>query len=310
MVDTGPPLLLRRHPGRHRPGARIPALRRLGAGAAGDPRGQAVQRRRARGGASGACSAMGVFATIRVAAGEPDEPPRASPCGSSSGRGPFRTLRLGGGARADQIRNEVRLVGEWTHRDFLGGMRKLSIHARGGVGVHPRHLRRRPRRRECTVHAHGPIARLRFEFEQPRFFGRPSLRGATPWRAIARWSRRTTCSARARRPASSGSCGRAGDLSALSIELDYLDGAPVNSAVDRAADARLRDDERSLFRLAVVPGPADHLGSPRPRLRSAPRLLSQPVAAGWGRAAGRRLRLRARVARRARLHQLRRGRTR
>ena len=79
------------------------------------------------------------------------------------------------GARADAIRNEARLIGEWTNRDFLGGMRRLTIRAEAGwafipntyavvtndVGAGPRH---------------GPIARLRFEFEQPRFVGRPSLR--------------------------------------------------------------------------------------------------------------------------------------
>ena len=88
---------------------------------------------------------------------------------------PFRTLRLGGGARFDQIRNEVRLIGEWTNRNFLGGMRRLTARAEAGWAFIPNvyaaisdDWRRRAR--------NGPIARLRLEFEQPRFLGRPSLR--------------------------------------------------------------------------------------------------------------------------------------
>ena len=84
---------------------------------------------------------LGVFATIRVTAGEPDEATARIPVRVIVREGPFRTLRLGVGARADAIRNEARLIGDWTNRDFLGGMRKLTVHARGGVGVPSQRLR-------------------------------------------------------------------------------------------------------------------------------------------------------------------------
>src|SRR5262249_32334252 len=65
---------------------------------------------------------MGVFATIRVSAGDPDETAGRIPVRVVVREGQFRTLRLGAGFRADAIRNEARLVGEWSNRDFLGGM--------------------------------------------------------------------------------------------------------------------------------------------------------------------------------------------
>src|SRR5688572_1345857 len=65
--------------------------------------------------------ALGVFATARVTAGEPDEATGRIAIKVIVRESAFRTLRLGGGARFDAIRNEVRLISEWTHRDFLGG---------------------------------------------------------------------------------------------------------------------------------------------------------------------------------------------
>lgn len=119
--------------------------------------------------------AMGVFATAKVTGGEPDEATGRIPIEVAVREAPFRTLRLGGGGRADAIRNEARLIGEWTNRDFLGGMRRLTIRAEAGWAFIPNTYA------VVTNDAgsgprDGPIARLRFEFEQPRFLGRPSLR--------------------------------------------------------------------------------------------------------------------------------------
>ena len=175
--------------------------------------------------------ALGVFATIRVSPGEPDETTARVPIRVVVREGPFRTLRLGGGARADQIRNEVRLVGDWTHRDFLGGMRKLSIHAEAGWAFIPDIYTvalddvNEPSRA-------GPIARLRFEFEQPRFFGKPSLQ----WRNTLEIDRtlEQTYNLFGTR-ASTGVVWQLRSRVAIfvpyRIELDYLDGAPVNTAV-------------------------------------------------------------------------------
>ncbi len=118
---------------------------------------------------------LGVFATARITAGEPDDTTGRIPIKVVVREAAFHTLALGGGARFDAIRNEVRLVGEWTNRDFLGGMRKLTARAEAGwafipsvFGVISDDL--------TTAARNGPIARLLLEFEQPRFLGRPSLR--------------------------------------------------------------------------------------------------------------------------------------
>jgi translocation and assembly module TamA len=119
---------------------------------------------------------MGVFATVKVTAEEPDDATGRMAVLVDAREAPFRTLRLGGGVRADEIRNEARLIGEWVHRDFMGGMRKLTLHAEAGWAFIPNayavvtdQIASGPR--------NGPIARLRAELEQPRLAGRPSLRG-------------------------------------------------------------------------------------------------------------------------------------
>jgi translocation and assembly module TamA len=119
--------------------------------------------------------AMGVFSTARVRTGEPDRTRNLVPVIAEVREGPFRTLRLGGGAGIDQVRNEGRLLGEWTHRDFLGGMRRLTAQLVVGWAFIPNtyavlrnQLEEGPR--------HGPIYRAKLDFEQPRLFARPSLK--------------------------------------------------------------------------------------------------------------------------------------
>jgi translocation and assembly module TamA len=173
---------------------------------------------------------LGVFATIRVSAGEPDETTARVPVRVVAREGPFRTLRLGGGGRVDQIRNEARLVGDWSNRDFLGGMRKLSIHAELGWAFIPNILAVALENVD-EPSRNGPIARLRFEFEQPRFVGKPSLR----WRNTLEIDRtlEQTYNLFATR-AMTGVVWQVRSTLAIfpayRVELDYLDGAPVNSA--------------------------------------------------------------------------------
>lgn len=119
--------------------------------------------------------AMGVFSTARVRTGDPDRARGLIPVIAEVREGPFHTLRLGGGAGIDQIRNEGRLLGEWTDRDFLGGMRRLTAQLIVGWAFIPNtyavlrnQLDQGPR--------HGPIFRARLDLEQPRLFARPSLK--------------------------------------------------------------------------------------------------------------------------------------
>jgi translocation and assembly module TamA len=173
---------------------------------------------------------MGVFATIRVAPGEADEANGRLPVRVIVREGPFRTLRLGAGARADAIRNEARLVGDWSHRDFLGGMRKLTVHAELGWAFLP-NVYAVATDDQSVGPRNGPIARLRFEFEQPRFLGRPSLR----WRNSLEIDRtlEQTYDALSNRLMTGVVWQWLSTLSifpSYRLEADYLDGAPINSA--------------------------------------------------------------------------------
>ena len=119
--------------------------------------------------------AMGVFSTARVRTGPPDPATGRIPVIAEVREGPFHTLKLGGGVGIDQVRNEARLMSEWTDRDFLGGMRKLTAQAVAGWAFIPNtyavvtnQVDEGPR--------HGPIYRAKLELEQPRLFWRPSLK--------------------------------------------------------------------------------------------------------------------------------------
>jgi translocation and assembly module TamA len=174
---------------------------------------------------------LGVFATIRVGAGDPDDAAGRVPVRVVVREGQFRTLRLGVGVRADAIRNEARLIGEWSNRDFLGGMRKLTAHAEAGWAFLP-NVYAVARNEVDEAPRSGPIARLRFEFEQPRFFGRPSLR----WRNTLEIDRtlEQTYNAFSNRVMTGVVWQVLSTLSifpAYRLEADYLSGAPINSAV-------------------------------------------------------------------------------
>jgi len=118
---------------------------------------------------------MGLFAMAKVTAGTPDPASARIPVMVEARESPFHTLRAGGGVRIDQVRNEARLILEWTHRNFLGGMRRLTAHAEAGWAFIP-NTYAVLRNDIAAGPRNGPIARLGLQFEQPRFLGRPSLR--------------------------------------------------------------------------------------------------------------------------------------
>ncbi len=118
--------------------------------------------------------AMGVFSTVKVTAGTRDDATSRIAVAVDAREAPFRTLRLGGGVRLDQVRNEARLIGEWRHRNFLGGMRKLTLHAEAGWAFIPNTYAVVSNDLAAGAR-NGPIARTRLEFEQPRLAARPSL---------------------------------------------------------------------------------------------------------------------------------------
>ncbi|MBL9037280.1 MAG: BamA/TamA family outer membrane protein [Archangium sp.] len=119
---------------------------------------------------------LGVFSAVKVNRGAPEREAGRVPIVVDVREAPFRSVRLGGGLAGDLIRQEVRLVGEFTHRN-LGLSRlvsknslldRLTLKAKLGWAFLP------------TVWdvasgaagaKHGPIARLLTEYEVPRFLG-------------------------------------------------------------------------------------------------------------------------------------------
>src|SRR5690606_21278705 len=52
----------------------------------------------------------------------------------------LRTVRVGGGTELDVIRTDVHLTLGWEHRNFLGGLRRFSVHIRPGIVLYPTKL--------------------------------------------------------------------------------------------------------------------------------------------------------------------------
>jgi translocation and assembly module TamA len=173
---------------------------------------------------------MGVFAAVKVTAGDADDTTARMPVRVDVREAPFRTLRLGGGGRIDEIRNEVLLIGDWTHRDFLGGMRKLTAHAEAGWAFIPNFYAASTN--DATSGArNGPIADLSLQFEQPRFLGRPSLREQSKIE-VQRTLEQTydAISARLTNGVVWQPRSRLSIFPSYHLEADYLNGPPVSSA--------------------------------------------------------------------------------
>jgi outer membrane protein assembly factor BamA len=108
--------------------------------------------------------ALGVFSSVDV---EPDlsNPEREHvPVTFVVGETSPRTLRLGLGATLDTLQFAGRLTAGWEHRNFLGGLRHLSIEARPGVVLFPTHIDNlEPPNRVMFMN------QFRVGFEQPGF---------------------------------------------------------------------------------------------------------------------------------------------
>lgn len=118
--------------------------------------------------------AMGVFSTARVVAGRPDPQSLRVPVTVDAREAPYHTVRLGGGAGLDQVRQDAHLLAEWTNRDFLGGLRRLTARAVAGWAFVP-DIYTVAQKSSTQITRDGPIYRASLDFEQPRFISRPSL---------------------------------------------------------------------------------------------------------------------------------------
>jgi translocation and assembly module TamA len=174
---------------------------------------------------------MGVFSTVRVTPGTPDDATGRLPVVVTVREAPFRTLRAGGGLKIDQIHQEARLIGEWSHRNFLGGLRKLTIHAEAGWAFLPTIWDVAANNQSVAPLKNGPVADFSVSFEQPRFLGHPSLREQNSVE-LQRTLQQTYDNLAGRfgtgviwQPRA-----RISIFPAYRLEGDYLNGAPINSA--------------------------------------------------------------------------------
>ena len=103
---------------------------------------------------------MGVFGAVKVTTGRPDRENAVVPVVVDVREAPFHTIRYGGGIGLDPVRQEYRFIAEYTDRNFLGDLRKLTLRAKVGWAFLPA---------LWNIDQQAPIFDLYAEFEQPRF---------------------------------------------------------------------------------------------------------------------------------------------
>jgi len=103
-------------------------------------------------------SDLGVFGGVRVAPGPADEARRTMPVVVSVREAPFRTIRLGPSIGVQQSRHDVSAIAGWQHRNWLGGLRRLSLDARAGYAWIPNVF---------SPQKSGTIGELKGDFTQP-----------------------------------------------------------------------------------------------------------------------------------------------
>jgi translocation and assembly module TamA len=81
---------------------------------------------------------LGIFGGVRVSPGPADEAKKTLPIVVAVREAPFRTVRAGPGITIQNTRQEADLMAGWTHRNWFGGLRKLSLDARVGYAWLPR----------------------------------------------------------------------------------------------------------------------------------------------------------------------------
>jgi translocation and assembly module TamA len=76
---------------------------------------------------------MGVFSAVKVTRAALDQQDGVAPVAVDVREAPFTTWRGGPGFAIDQLRTEVRGTLLYENRNFLGGTRRLTLRARGGL---------------------------------------------------------------------------------------------------------------------------------------------------------------------------------
>lgn len=102
---------------------------------------------------------LGVFGAVRVGRGPTDEKKGTVPVVVAVREAPFQTVRTGVGGGLDPRRYEARATGEYTNRNFLGGLRTLRFENRLGYALVNNEL--------GDVADHGVVGSSALDFTQP-----------------------------------------------------------------------------------------------------------------------------------------------
>ncbi len=105
---------------------------------------------------------LGVFASARIATGHPDLERGEVPLVMSVQEAPFQTLRVGPGIAFQTTRWEAQGLATYTHRNFLGDLRKLQVHLQAGYAWIPTPF---------SPDQQGLVGRLTASLDQPGTFG-------------------------------------------------------------------------------------------------------------------------------------------
>ncbi|MGO9767680.1 MAG: outer membrane protein assembly factor [Myxococcaceae bacterium] len=109
---------------------------------------------------------MGVFGAVKVTVGRPDATTDTVPVLIDVREAPFHTVRYGGGLGFDPARQEVRATAEYVDRNFLGGLRQLTLKAKVGWAFVPA---------VWDIQTNGLVLDFSAQFQQPNFFA-PTLK--------------------------------------------------------------------------------------------------------------------------------------
>ena len=107
---------------------------------------------------------LGVFGGVRVMQGPSDNQRHTIPVVVSVREAPFRTIRAGPGFTFQATRWEMDGIAGWSHRNWLGGLRKLNLDGRVGYAWLPNLYTR--------IQKQGLVALGAADFTQPQMFTR------------------------------------------------------------------------------------------------------------------------------------------
>jgi translocation and assembly module TamA len=107
---------------------------------------------------------LGVFGGVRVTQGPADPKRGTIPTVVSVREAPFRTIRAGPGFTFQATRWEADAIAGWSHRNWLGGLRKLNLDARAGYAWLPNLY--------TTIQKQGFVGLGAADFTQPGMFAR------------------------------------------------------------------------------------------------------------------------------------------